>query len=159
MSEDLSESRTSGVEVTGTPKKERRAWIAISGVALQLPFLFAFGVTLVMLIRSFATYPEDRVVGDTKFIIGLICEAALPTILSLTLALPGVILSCISVIASSHRERWFFYSNLLLSAIWFLFFPIGTVFAIVLSVPLIRKRHEYFTDSKLGGSMNSVSKF
>ncbi|MBI1929532.1 hypothetical protein HYR99_35460 [Candidatus Poribacteria bacterium] len=121
-----------------TGERERGRTIAIIGLlCLIFP---SFVVLLGTILRMIIVFENWKSGGATRHGISLILPFA---IVSFIVALIGLVFICLALFGYKNRERWFFGSLTVLSILWLLYFPFGTLLGVGLLIFMLMKRKEF----------------
>lgn len=127
----------------------------IGAVLFSGPLIGLIG-TVIAMMMAFETMGAEGVTNMTQ-LSHAISIALLDTVAGLAAGVLGIILIFVALFPLGYRARWFFIYLCLLSILWLISFPIGTVLGIIFLCFLIPKRHE-FKQTEQFDSANGASR-
>ena len=126
-------------------------WRALASVSLLLfsSHVFGLAIGVFQLMSAFDRHRQAGKSSDEP-----LAEELVPDFIEaqvgMVLGLVGAVLLVLLILKSRFRERWFYFSALILSCLSFFSIPLGVICGIVILLVLHRKKHEF-----LGESANS----
>lgn len=118
--------------------------IAIIGVALAS--LFFIGVVVGILNALHFMLTEKIVISPERsahVVAGLVSEKLVPGMQLIILSMPAFLISVVILVASSCREKWYFWCMFWFSMPYIIVFPVGTVLATTTYAYLFIKRKAF----------------
>lgn len=113
----------------------------IGAVLFSGPLIGLIG-TVIAMMMAFETLGAEGV-ADMNQLSHAISIALSATIAGMATGVLGLILIFIALFPLGYRSRWFFKYLCLLSVLWLISFPIGTVLGIIFLSFLVSKRNEF----------------
>ncbi len=123
--------------------------LAIWGVALQLGTVVGLIGTIIGMVQAFGRLATSET-AQAAALANDISIALYSTVAGLVVALVGDILILVALFGVRYRAPWFRTALWVLSILWLIRFPIGTILAIVVMVYLVNHKKE-FTEPEAGG--------
>ena len=122
--------------------ESRGKHLAIWGIVLQAAPLVGISTTVVGMVRAFREIQTSDST-DAAALSGHIYLALIGTAVGLMLALVGAVLILIALWGTRYRAPWFYTALWVVSILWLLNIPIGTILGIVVIVYLLNHRQEF----------------
>ncbi len=121
---------------------ERGKLLAIWGAFLQLGAVVGLFGTVVAMLRAFARVSQSEI-GQPEALASDVAIALYATMAGAVVSLVGVVLLLIALFSTRYRAPWFGIVLWILSILWLLSFPVGTILGIVVIVYLVQHREEF----------------
>ncbi len=132
---------TLGEKGNAMPTKGK--YLAISGLVLQFGYLIGTAGTVVGMLRAFSRL-HDSAATDTQVALASDISLALyTTAIGLAVSLVGIFLLCIALFGNKYRAPWFRIVMWILSVLWLLSFPIGTIIGVIVMIYLSNHNNEF----------------
>jgi len=125
-------------------------YLAISGLVLQSGYLIGTVGTVVGMLRAFPRLANTGTTSSQEAIASDIALALYTTAIGLAVSLVGIILLCIALFGTKYRAPWFRIVMWILSLLWLLSFPIGTIIGVIIMIYLSNHNDE-FTQQGVAG--------
>ncbi len=142
MEQTIYNPPTSKIVVSQAKREQLGKVLALVGCILQLALVIGiiiFIVDMVIAFQEITLYGS----GDPKVMAGMISTALISGVLGSVVAFPGLLINILGLSISSYSAPWLFRFLITSSIFWFLVFPIGTLFGVVLLVVTLKKRKIY----------------
>jgi len=127
--------------------------LAIWGVVLQLGTIVGLVGTIIGLIRAFGKVAQSGT-ARPEALASELGIALYTTAAGMILSLVGVVFILVALFAVRYRAPWFETALWVLSVLWLLCVPAGTVLGIVVILYLIKHRREF---REPGGSSEAMT--
>ena len=124
-------------------------YLAITGLVLQLVPVFGMVSTAASMIRAFSQL-QNASTQAPEALASDISLALYSTAIGMGVSIVGIILLCIALFGTKYRAPWFKTAMWILSILWLLNIPIGTIIGIIVMIYLSNHKNE-FTQQGVAG--------
>ena len=142
------------VAVSPRPRRATagRRW-ALLGVGLFTGPVWGKLVSIVWILGAFTTLSESDG-GSPEVLAAQVSSALVAMGVGILVGLLGLILILVALLHRGNRERWFFWSAVVISVLWcVLLFPLGCVVGIPVALVFLLLREEF----RAGGASASLN--
>ena len=129
--------------------------LAICGLVLQLGTVVGLVCTVIALIQVFSgfadaeTTPPAAIAQEISKVLGPVTAGAV-------LGSVGIIMVLIALFRARYRSPWFRTMLWVLSILWLLAFPIGTILGIIVIIYLVKHRDEFTEQAPSGAVLKAA---
>ncbi|WP_309385238.1 MotA/TolQ/ExbB proton channel family protein [Cerasicoccus frondis] len=118
--------------------------LAQFGAWMQLGPVIGLIGTIIGMLGAFKDI-SDGGMGEPEALADSISLALVTTAIGLVLGLIGIVLLAIALFGCRYRAPWFYTFLLVISIIWMLNFPIGTILGVLLLLYILNRKDEFQT--------------
>ncbi len=136
------ETMSAADPTTGAGMNEKGKQLAVWGLILQLGSVVGLLGTLIGMVRVFNSVADAKT-AQAGALSQDISAVLYPTIAGSVLGLIGIILILVALFRVRYRAPWFCTMLWILSVLWLLSFPIGTILGIIVIVYLVKHENEF----------------
>jgi hypothetical protein len=129
--------------------------LAIWGIALQLGTVVGLFGTIIGMVRAFGRLAESET-AQPAALANDISIALYTTAAGSVVALVGIILILVALFGARYRAPWFRTVLWVLSILWLLSFPIGTILGIIVMVYLVNHKAEFTEQTPAGDVLKAA---
>lgn len=130
------------------PQKANPAgkWLAIIGACMQVGIPIGLIWTETSMRHAFSSLGSSGI-GDRERLSVAIGDTLIATAIGLSVGIIGVMLIAVSVLVFRYRTPWIFWFSIIISILFLLVIPIGTIMGIVILIYSITHRNEFLAPS------------
>ena len=129
--------------------------LAIWGLVLQLGSVLGLVCTTVAIVRYFSSLTDSQT-AQASTLAQEIGKALGPAAIGSVFGLIGIILILVALFRIRYRAPWFRTMLWVLSILWLMSYPIGTVLGIIVIIYLVRHEDEFTEQSPAGDTLRSA---
>lgn len=129
--------------------------LAIWGIALQLGMVVGLIGTIIGMVRAIGRLVESET-AQSAALANDISIALYTTAAGSVVALVGIILILVALFGTRYRAPWFRTVLWVLSILWLLSFPIGTILGIIVMVYLVNHKAEFTERTPAGDALKAA---
>ena len=129
--------------------------LAIWGLVLQLGSVLGLVCTTVAIVRYFSSLTDSQT-AQASTLAQEIGKALGPAAIGSVFGLIGIILILVALFRIRDRAPWFRTMLWVLSILWLMSYPIGTVLGIIVIIYLVRHEDEFTEQSPAGDTLRSA---
>ncbi|WP_157953905.1 hypothetical protein [Microbulbifer sp. A4B17] len=112
--------------------------LSILGAFLQTPIFVFFCLGVLSFWETFQV--AQSLDTSPEVMAGMMSHSLSNFVIGGLLSTPGLLISCAALFLSSFRNKWLFWYSLILSLIWIISFPFGTLFGLIYLLIIFIKR-------------------
>jgi len=129
--------------------------LAIWGLVLQLGSVLGLVCTTVAIVRYFSSLTDSQT-AQASTLAQEISKVLGPAATGSVFGLIGIILILAALFSIRYRAPWFRTMLWVLSILWMMSFPIGTVLGIIVIIYLVRHKDEFTEQSPAGDTLRTA---
>jgi hypothetical protein len=129
--------------------------LAIWGLVLQLGSVFGLVCTIIAMVRYFSGL-ADSGTAQASGLAQEISKVLGPAAAGSVFGLIGIILIFVALFRIRYRAPWFRTMLWVLSILWLMSFPLGTILGIIVIIYLARHKDEFTEQTPAGDALKAV---
>ncbi len=129
--------------------------LAIWGLVLQLGSVLGLFCTIIAMVRYFSGLADSGTV-QASALVQEISKVLGPAAVGSVFGLIGIILILVALFRIRYRTPWFRTMLRVLSILWLMSFPIGTILGIVVIIYLARHKDEFTEQTPAGDALKAA---